>query len=158
MKGEIQTLPADHSPSWPFKSGPAGALRNLPMGHNPKYARVDAAHTWSIAGIGKDFCASTILLCARIGIFGQGSMEKCLNHAYNIFQSFLVKAGKYSSIDDFSHKTLKAGKSSLDSSQLVLYFSRLKPPYPKSMNSLTGITTFLRAWGKGTTLQLSGPG
>ncbi|CAE7653618.1 Khdc3 [Symbiodinium pilosum] len=111
VKGEIQKVPADHIPSWPFKPGPASALRKLPMGHSARFARVDPAHTWSIVGIGKDFCASTILLCTRIGLFGTGSVENCLKRAYNTFQSYLVKAGKYSSIDDFSHKTLKCGKS-----------------------------------------------
>ena len=111
VKGEIQDLPADHNPSWPFKAGPPAALRRLPMGENPKFARIDPAHTWAIAGIGKDLAASTILLCARIGIFGYGSLDKCLKRAYDIFQAYLVKAGKYSSIDDFSYKTMKCGKT-----------------------------------------------
>ena len=155
-------MPADHIPSWPFKPGPASALRKLPMGHRARFARVDPAHTWSIVGIGKDFCASTILLCTRIGLFGTGSMENCLKRAYNTFQSYLVKAGKYSSIDDFSHKTLKCGKSWLASSTRLflntLNLIMFKTPTKLYTTNSLGTTISHRDWEKGMMLPLWEPG
>ena len=113
MKGDIQHLPANYVPENPFKPGVPASLRSLPLGNDPTKARVDPAHTWAIVGIGKDLYGSTIVLGAKLGIFGQGSLELRLQQAYDDFQLFLVRTGKYSSVVDFSHKTLKCGKSLL---------------------------------------------
>ena len=86
------------------------------MGEDPTQVRIDPAHTWAIVGIGKDLCGSSILMGARMGLFGQGSMKRKLEEAYNLFQAYLVRAGKYSSVYDFSYKTLKCGKQ-----WLILY-------------------------------------
>ena len=113
VKGAIQDLPADTVPECPFKPGAAAALRLLPDGDDPKKARVDPAHTWAIVGIGKDLCGSTIVLGARMGLFGRGAIRKRMDTAYDDFQDYLVRWGKYSSISDFSYKTLKCGKTIL---------------------------------------------
>ena len=115
MKGEIQNLPANYVPSDPFKPGKPSNLRSLPLGNDPSRARVDPAHTWAIVGIGKDLYGSAIILAARMQLFGTGRMETCLDTAYNAFQAFLERNQKYSSVLDFSYKTLKCGKSFLTS-------------------------------------------
>ena len=113
MKGEIQRLPADTVPECPFKAGAAAALRLLPDGADPKKAKVDPAHTWAIVGIGKDLCGSTIVLGAKMGLFGHGALKRRMEVAYDDFQAYLVRNGKYSSIYDFSYKTLKCGQTIL---------------------------------------------
>ena len=115
-KGEIQSLPRIYVPKCPYKAGMKSPLRNLPGGENPGNARVDPAHTWAIAGIGKDLCASSILFSAEAGLFGKASMtmKRRLDHAFESFQQYLLRSQKYSSIDHFSDKTLKCGKKILN--------------------------------------------
>ena len=113
MKGDIQQLPPNYVPENPFKPGTPASIRSLPLGDDPTKARIDPAHTWAIVGIGKDLYGSAIVLGAKLGIFGEGSLELHLHKAYDDFQQFLVRTGKYSSITDFSYKTLKCGKSFL---------------------------------------------
>ena len=112
MKGAVQSLPANYSPEDPYKAGKPAALRELGL-DDPTKIRVDPAHTWAIAGIGKDLCASSIMMCARMGLFGEGSLKMRLQCGYESFQTFLVQSGKYSSIADFSYKTLKCSQTPL---------------------------------------------
>ena len=149
-------------PIMAFQTGTCFSPSKASNGHNARFARVDPAHTWSIVGIGKDLCASTILLCTRIGLFGNGSVENCLKRAYNTFQSYLDKAGKYSSIDDFSHRTLKCGKSWLASStRLFLNALNLMFKNPSKLytpQTSIGTTISHRDWEKGMMLPLLEPG
>ena len=111
MKGDLKDLPANLIPDCPFKPGQPSPLRRLPSGDNPKTIRVDPAHTWAIAGIGKDLCAGALVLQARMGIFGYGAMSKRLERAYVQFDAYLSRAGKHSSIEDFHFQTLKCGQA-----------------------------------------------
>ena len=72
--------------------------------------RVDPAHTWAIVGIGKDLYGSSLVLQARIGVFGTGAIAKRMDRAYIQFDAFLKRTKKYSTIEDFSYQTLKCGK------------------------------------------------
>ena len=112
VKGEIKRLPADYVPDNPFKVGLAPSpLRSL--SENPNTIRVDAAHTWAINGIGKDLYSSTLVLGARMGFFGAGSMDARLKVAYSRFDKFCKEKKKYTSIDGFNYMTLKTSKSYL---------------------------------------------
>ena len=115
MKGDIQQLPPDYVPEDPFKKGTPSSLRELPHGNISRTAMVDPAHTWAIVGIGKDFYGSAIVLGAKLGLFGNASLQQNLQMAYDKYQAFLVRTGRYSSVVDFSFKTLKCGKSHLAS-------------------------------------------
>ena len=126
MKGGIKDLPANYIPECPFKAGKLSPLRRLPGGNNPNTIRVDPAHTWAIAGIGKDLCSGAIVVQARMGIFGLGAMSKRLDRAYEQFDAYLNRVGKHSSIEDFHHQTLKCGKSCL------CIMMKPKMPRPKS--------------------------
>ncbi|CAE7907257.1 unnamed protein product, partial [Symbiodinium necroappetens] len=109
VKGEIKHLPADYVPDNPFKVGLAPSpLRSLSDEANK--IRVDAAHTWAINGIGKDLYSSTLVLGARMGFFGAGSMDERLKVAYSRFDKFCRAQKKYTSIDAFNHMTLKTSK------------------------------------------------
>ena len=101
-------------PDDPFKlDRTPSPLRLLPGGSSPLAARVDPAHTWAIAGMGKDLCGSSLVLLAKMGLYGRGSLDTCLRRAYDRFEAYQVRAKKTSSIDDFSYKTLKCGKTLL---------------------------------------------
>ena len=115
MKGAIQALPADYeSDESPVKDYlPPSPLRHLPHGELADMIRVDAAHTWAIAGIGKNLYASSLVLASRLGIFGGGSIERRLQKAYELFEDFVKRAGKYTSIATFNYMTLKCSKSHL---------------------------------------------
>ena len=113
VKGDIQTLPAGYVPEDPFKVGQPSPLRSLPYGDDPHKIRVGGARAWAINGIGKDLYASSLVLGARVGLFGGGTMERRLQVAYQRFQQFLKKSGKHSSIDSFNFMTLKCNKTTL---------------------------------------------
>ena len=113
VKGAIQRLPANYVPTCPYKKGRPAALRSLPLADDPTKATVDPAHTWAIAGVGKDFLGSTLVLCASMGLFREGSMQVRLQQGYDKFQTYLVRKKKYTSIHDFSNKTLKCAQSPL---------------------------------------------
>ena len=74
-------------------------------------ALVDPAHTWAIAGIGKDLYASSLVLAGRMNLFGGGSMERRMQRAYERFENFVRRTGKHTSIDTFNYMTLKCCKS-----------------------------------------------
>ncbi|CAE7254263.1 Khdc3 [Symbiodinium sp. CCMP2456] len=110
VKGEIKRLPADYVPENVFKVGLAPSpLRSL--SDDPKKIRVDAAHTWAINGIGKDLYSSSLVLGARMGFFGAGSMDARLKVAYSRFDKFCKEKKKYTSIDafNFMYTTFPAG-------------------------------------------------
>ena len=88
-------------------------MRRLLTADDPAGIRVDPAHTWAINGIGKDLCGSAIVLQARAGLFGTGSIAKRLERAYELFDAYLARVGKHSSIEDFLHGTLKCKKTLL---------------------------------------------
>ena len=76
--------------------------------------RIDGAHTWAINGVGKDLYASTIILMARMGLWGGGSMDQRLQVAYRKYDEFLKSSGKSSNIDSFDYMTLKCSKTCPD--------------------------------------------
>ena len=90
----------------PFKPGPPSPLRVLM--DDPKAVKVDLAHTWAIAGVGKDDAASCIVfLAVRCEVFGPGGFETQLHQAWVSFKSWCVRNGKSTSIQDFAKEDLK---------------------------------------------------
>ena len=70
--------------------------------------RIDVAHTYAIAGWGKDQLASLIVLFAvRCGLWGAGVFEEQLNMAYDAFSHWCFANKKTSTILEFSKKELK---------------------------------------------------
>ena len=107
VKGEIRTLPSDYEPTDPFKRGWRSPLRDLPTGSDPRYIRIDPAHTYAIDGIGKSFLGGGIFLLAFAGRFGEGSIDLKLTRAYAKFANFCETHKKGTNVDDFSFKTFK---------------------------------------------------
>ena len=81
-------------------------LRWIPGADNPCAIRIDLAHTFSM-GFGKDFCASSIIALSHIGIFGGGSIDVKLDHAYSAFREWVQIAKQTSKISEFSLKCFK---------------------------------------------------
>ena len=77
------------------------------IGDNAKNIRIDPAHTFAIDGIGKSYLSSSIVLLMRLGWFGNGSIEEKFKVAYSRFISYCNARQKHTSIDEFSHKSLK---------------------------------------------------
>lgn len=86
----------------PFKVEGSPFFR-LPGGRNPARALVDPAHTWHIKGIGCDFVASAIVLCARRGLFGHGVLNVNLDKAYRLFMEYCATTRKTTAIKPWSH-------------------------------------------------------
>lgn len=91
-----QTEPERPGPS-PFKRCGTPFSR-MPDGLNPEKAIIDIAHTFHIKGIGVDFCASALVLCARKGLFGPGKLDSQLEKAYGLFMDYCQARGKTTSI------------------------------------------------------------
>ena len=70
--------------------------------------KIDIAHTYAIAGYGKDDLASSLIfLSVRCGIFGAGSFELQLESAWQVFKGWCMANKKYSTILEFSKRELK---------------------------------------------------
>ena len=97
--------PLQHVES-PFKHGQPSPLRMLI--DDPRVVKVDLAHTYAIAGFGKDDAASCIVfLAVRCGIFGPGVYQDQLHQAWVSFKSWCVHNRKSTSIQDFAKDDLK---------------------------------------------------
>ena len=103
----MKDLPPETANPEPFKPGNRSPLRALPMGDDPKYIRVDPAHTYAIDGIGKDFIASSIIILARVNHFGMSTIGRCLENAYANFLAYLSAHKKSTSISEFGYGTFK---------------------------------------------------
>ena len=93
------------------RPGPAPFKRatpwfRLPSGNTANKVIIDVAHTWHIKGIGCDFAASAIVLCARKGLFGFRTLEKQLDVAYGEFMQYCARSHKTTSIRTWSTKPL----------------------------------------------------
>ena len=105
MKGSVKRFrPSDVNPR-PYKAQNPSPLRDLLfLNGNPKYIRVDPAHTFAIDGIGKDYYASSVILLMMSGWFGNGNTDLKFNNAYSRFMAFCDATGKSTSIHEFSYK------------------------------------------------------
>lgn len=109
IRGSIRQWPKNGMAESPFKGGRVAAVRSIPPnGDDPNMIKIDIAHTYAIAGYGKEELASTLVfLAVRCHVFGHGAFEKQLDLAYTDFKRFCMVTGKRTTIDDFSKKELK---------------------------------------------------
>ena len=85
--------------------------------------KIDLAHTYAIAGFGKDELASTLVfLAVRCYIFGHGNIEVVLNLAYESFSQWCLENRKNTTIKEFSKEELKI-TSSFGFDYVILLFS-----------------------------------
>ena len=116
--------PASLEPPDPFKPL-RSPLRDLPSADRAGFVQPDAAHTYSIAGWGKDMCAGAIILLMYFKVFGLGSISSRLREGYSLFRTWCRENGKTSSITEFSFKTFKITSHLSYMSSKVLYWFML---------------------------------
>ena len=90
----------------PFKTT-RSPLRDLPSCDSPHFVMPDPAHTYAIAGWGKDLVASSIIMMTRLGCFTGRSMGSKLSAAFDNFKSWCKEHHKTTSLTEFSLKTFK---------------------------------------------------
>lgn len=108
--GPIRSLERNSEAGDPFwQNRFRSPLRNIrPCGDDPKLVRIDLAHTYSIAGWGKDDLASAIVfLSVRCSAFGDGGFEWQLEKAWESFKQWCVATQRTTAITDFSKQCLK---------------------------------------------------
>lgn len=104
----------------PYKAGRKSPLHDLPGGSDPKSVKVDIAHTYAIAGYGKDDLASSIVfLAVRCNLWGNGAYQTQLENAWGSFKAWCVANRRSTTILEFSNKELKI--SSFPGLQVELY-------------------------------------
>ena len=62
-------------------------ILTVPGAACPSRIRIDLAHTWAI-GVGKDFCASSIVVLCRLVFFGTAAIPKRLEKAHEHFREW----------------------------------------------------------------------
>ena len=95
-------------------------ILTVPGAACPSRIRIDLAHTWAI-GVGKDFCASSIVVLCRLGFFGTGAIPKRLEKAHEHFREWCYFAKEHVQLKDFSFNSLKI-QSFLGYHNLVCFF------------------------------------
>ena len=72
------------------------------------YIKIDVAHTYAIAGYGKEELASTLVfLAVRCSVWGPGNFEHQLEEAYGAFREWCRDMQKVTTITEFSKTELK---------------------------------------------------
>ena len=94
---------AETPPPWKPK---VSVMLDIPGATCPSRIRIDIAHTWAI-GVGKEFCASSIIVLARLGFFGGGSIPVRLERGYQHFREWCYFAKQHTQLRDFSLQTFK---------------------------------------------------
>ena len=107
--GSVRSWPRDGRAGSPFWGGRKASLRELQEDQDSAgMIKIDIAHTYAIAGYGKDELASTLVfLAVRCKLFGQGVFERQLEEAFGAFKEWCVANGKTTSICEFSKSELK---------------------------------------------------
>ncbi|CAL1155950.1 unnamed protein product [Cladocopium goreaui] len=106
--GSTRSWPRNGVAPSPFKPGRRAAIRNMLPSGGHRTIRIDIAHTYAIAGWGKDQLASLLVLCAvRANLWGRAGYEEQLRRAFESFQEWCRVHSKTSTVLDFSKKELK---------------------------------------------------
>ena len=103
----MRNLRRDDPSPCPFKAK-VSPLRNLSsIGSRPEHIQPDPAHTYAIAGWGKDLCAGGLLMLIHLGALAVGPLQQSLDHSFKLFRDYCRSSGKTTSITEFSLKAMK---------------------------------------------------
>ena len=104
----VRSWPRNGQCESPFHAGRIAPIRKMIGGDSPERICIDVAHTYAIAGYGKDELASTlILLSVRCNVWGNANFEVQLARAYDSFSNWCAQHKKTTTILEFSKKELK---------------------------------------------------
>ena len=93
----------------PFKAGQGGPMRSIVGLNAPHRARPDQMHVYAY-GYGKDFAASAIMLCCRMGVWPASSYQVRPDKGYESFRSWCSRMKKSTSLTGFNPKCFKMGQ------------------------------------------------
>lgn len=107
--GPTRSWPSNGVAPSPYHRGIVSPLRTIRfVGDNPNFIKTDLAHTYAIAGFGKDHLASSIVfISVRCGFWGHARFEEQLKRAFASFSQWCVDNGKYTTIREFDKTELK---------------------------------------------------
>lgn len=94
----------------PFKRTEGTGMRSVIGMQAPHRAQQDQMHVFAY-GYGKDFAASSIVLCAKLCIWPGRSMQARLDHAFASFRSWCATTKHSTSLPGFDRKVFKMGQS-----------------------------------------------
>ena len=167
--GPTRSWPSNGVAPSPYHQGIVSPLRTIRLvGDNPNFIKTDLAHTYAIAGFGKDHLASSIVLISvRCGFWGHARFEELLNRAFASFSQWCVDNGKYTTIREFDKTELKI-TSLLDffndcvnispATTFTLQFCLLVIPHPLAACDSSGFSAILVDWGRDQTRPWSAAG
>ena len=112
-----RALPRNAENPSPF-AATRSAFRDLPDGDTASFIVPDPAHTYAIAGWGKDFLGSSILLLLHMQVWGPGTIQVQLNRAWELFKDWCKANHRTTSMTYFKLKTFKVA-SLLNSSSRI---------------------------------------
>ena len=107
--GSIRSWECNSAAPSPFHGGQMASIREIqPNGTSPTMIKIDLAHTYAIAGFGKDDLASTLVFVAcRIGHWGEAPFPEQLTRAYASFDHWCSANKKCTTIRSFDYTELK---------------------------------------------------
>ena len=107
--GPTRLWPSNGANPSPFHPGPRSPLRDIHLvGDRAEMIKVDLAHTYAIAGFGKDHLASTLIFVAvRCTYFGGTNFPTQLSKAYDAFSAWCAQNKRYTTIRSFDKTELK---------------------------------------------------
>lgn len=94
----------------PFKLNEGGSMRTIQGLDEPSRIRPDQMHVFAY-GYGKDFAASSVMLCARLKIWPGRSIPARLEHAFQNFRSWCKRHKKSTSLKTFDNRVFKTGQN-----------------------------------------------
>ena len=99
----------DGAPELPYKG--FAPLHHVPGCHEPKYILLDFLHIYHI-GYGFDATASSIVLLAKLGQFGDArKLDDRLAEAYYRFDLWCKINGRFTTIDEFTSLSFGMGEN-----------------------------------------------
>ena len=125
----LRQWPHDGEIQSPFKERPISPLRSLPSCSEPACIQPDPAHTYAIAGWGKDFVASSLLVMVHLKLLGGGSCQKQLDEAFARLKHWCQLKKKSTSLTELSLLTMKV-KTFLGTMYLYRSIITLRHPAP----------------------------
>lgn len=125
----------------PYWAGPQACLRALNHGQHHEdvhLIKIDCAHTFAIAGYGKDWLASClVLLACRCNIWGCHNFELQLQNAYGDFRAWCRRRGKNTTIVAFDKSELKISSPLAWCKRLSTFKLRLQQ-FPRGLGKGSG--------------------
>ncbi len=108
QSGSVRSWPRNGIVDSPFKVGRVAPIRHLIGGDHPERICIDIAHTYAIAGYGKDELASLLVfLAVRCKVWGNANYEIQLERAYESFAAWCSRNKKTTTVLEFSKKELE---------------------------------------------------